>query len=67
MSTGASCKKRRGWYLARVRVDDAHVLLALHPLQHDLLHVDADLLHVGASDLEVDQLQKFLDIPQELL
>jgi hypothetical protein len=36
-------------------------------LQHGLFHVDPDLLHPHASDLEVDQVQKLLDVPQQLL
>jgi hypothetical protein len=68
-SIGDSCRTRR-WgalYLARVGVDDPHVLLALGALQHYLLHVDPDLLHVGASNLYVDELEELLDVPEQLL
>jgi len=53
--------------LTRVGVDHADVLLALRALEHDLLHVDADLLHPGAVELDVDELQELLDVPEQLL
>ena len=51
-------------YLAGVRVDHAHVLLALVSLHHDLLHVDPDLFHPRRPKLQVDELEELLDVSQ---
>ena len=56
-----------GGYLARVGVDGPDVLLALGALDHDLLHVHPDLLHPLAAQLQVDEFEELLDIPQQLL
>jgi len=54
-------------YLAWVRVDVAHVLLAFRALKNDLFHVDPDLLHPRTPDLGVDQVEKFLNVAKQLL
>jgi len=55
-------------HLARVRVDDAHVALALGAHQHDLLHVLApDVEVVLAEVLLADLVEKLDDAAQQLL
>lgn len=63
------CERRTaaGAYLAGVGVHRPDVLLALVTLQHDLLHVDADLPHALALELHVDEVQELLDVSQQFL
>ena len=59
---------RGGTHLARVRVDDAHVALALGADQHDLLHVLApDVEVVLAEVLLANLVEELDDATQQLL
>ena len=59
---------RNSTHLARVRVDDAHVVDAVGPLEHDLLHVLADDLEVVRAHVVLDHLvEELLHVAQQLL
>ncbi len=60
-------RERKKEDLRRVGVDDADVLLALRPLENDLLHVHPDDLVHWLAEFVKDELDKLPDIAQQLL
>ena len=67
-SKQAHANKRTDTHLARVRVDDEHVALALGAHQHDLLHVLALYSEVVLAEiLSADLVEEFHHSTQQLL
>ncbi len=54
-------------HLGRIRVDRSHVVHALGPLQHDLLHVGAQRRHFLCLGVLVDEIKEPGHVTHELL
>ena len=55
-------------YLARIRIDDAHVVDAIWPLQHNFLHVLPNNLEGKLVVVLIDNFhEELLDIAKQLL